>query len=51
MIDRDTLSDADLEELISDSQLLMCLLEHQVHRWKGYDEAYEMYENLTELKG
>lgn len=51
MIDRDTLSDADLEELISDSQLLMCLIELQVHKWKGYDEAYEMYENLTELKG
>ena len=51
MIDRDTLSDADLEELISDSQLLMCLMELQVHKWNHYDEAYEMYENLTELKG
>ena len=40
-----------IQELISDSQLLTCLLEMRVDLWDGYDEAYEMFDNLTEPKG
>lgn len=47
----DKLTANDIEELISDSQLLTCLLEMRVDLWEGYDEAYEMFENLTEQKG
>ena len=47
----DNLTDNEIKELISDSQLLKCLLEMRVDLWQGYDEAYEMFDNLTEPKG
>lgn len=45
------LKDVDIEELISDSQLLACLMEMRVDLWEGYDEAYEMFEKSKEMKG
>ncbi len=41
------LSAADLEELISDSQLLKCLQLYEVHTWENYDMAYDLFDNLT----
>lgn len=37
------LADIDIEELISDSHLLKCLLDHSVQDWKGYDSAWETF--------
>ena len=47
----DNLSANDIEELISDSQLLVCLLEMRVDLWEGYDAAYEMFNNIENKKG
>jgi hypothetical protein len=47
----DNLTTDDIEELISDSQLLTCLMELQVHKWEHYNEAFEMFKEITELKG
>tara|TARA_B110000902_G_C14218197_1_gene554045 strand:- start:235 stop:408 length:174 start_codon:yes stop_codon:yes gene_type:complete len=41
------LSAADLAELISDSQLLKCLQVYEVHAWERYNEAHDLFENLT----
>ena len=41
------LSAADLAELISDSQLLKCLQMYEVHTWEHYNEAHDLFENLT----
>lgn len=47
----DKLTDDDIAGLLSDSQLLACLLQMRVDLWEHYDKAYEMFENLTEQKG
>ena len=36
---RDSLTDADLEELISDSSFLTCLMEMQVHTWDNMEDT------------
>jgi hypothetical protein len=47
----DKLTKDDIAGLLSDSQLLTCLLQMRVDLWEHYDEAYDMFENSTELKG
>ena len=41
------LSAADLEELVSDSEMLKCLIACGVHTWERYNEAHDLFENLT----
>ncbi len=36
----------DMEELVSDSNFLKCLMELQVHEWEHYEEAMEMFDNI-----
>ena len=43
------LTDADLEELISDSNFLTCLIEMQVHTWEGYDAAWGMFNDMEDV--
>ena len=38
----------DIEELVSDSRLLRCLMEMQVHAWEGYDAAWEMFNDMED---
>ena len=38
----------DIEELVSDSRLLRCLMEMQVHTWEGYDAAWEMFNDMED---
>ena len=46
---RDSLTDADLEELISDSSFLTCLMEMQVHTWGGYEAAWGMFNDMEDV--
>ena len=47
--DQHNLTDADLEELIADSNFLTCLIEMQVHTWEGYEAAWEMFNNMEDV--
>jgi len=46
--DQHDLTDADLEELIADSNFLTCLIEMQVHTWGGYEAAWELFNDMED---